>query len=202
MLRPDFENSILNSGKYSRIIGLDEVGRGCLAGPVTVGAFAYGADTPALEQVDDSKVVSAKRRDKLAPQLSQSLHRVKFAAHDLIDEIGIARAIERLMQEIIDEWRDGKTLFLIDGKFSHSFGPDVEVVIDGDANYYSIAAASIIAKVSRDAHMCVEDTVYPEYSFAQHKGYGTKQHLTALQQYGPCEIHRRSFSPVSEYVYA
>lgn len=201
MLRPDFETSILNSGKYSKVVGLDEVGRGCLAGPVTVGAFAYTSDTPFLEKVDDSKVVSAKQRAILETSLTMTTHTVRFAAHHVIDEIGIARAIEQLMQDIIDEWRDGQTLFLIDGKFAHDFGPDVEVVIDGDASYYSIAAASIIAKVKRDAHMCTADTIYPEYSFAQHKGYGTKQHLTALQQYGPCEIHRRSFSPVSQFVY-
>jgi ribonuclease HII len=196
-LTAEFEISLLKSGKYQRIIGIDEAGRGCWAGPVAVGAVVFTLDTPSLGGVNDSKKLTALQREQIFTQL-QPHGLVKLATSQQIDELGIAKAIESLISELVATYQDPQTLFLIDGQFSTKWDANVKTVIKGDSTYYSIAGASILAKVTRDNLMTTLDKEFPVFQFSKHKGYGTQLHAQMLQQYGPTQQHRYSYAPVAK----
>jgi ribonuclease HII len=183
------------------IAGVDEAGRGPLAGPVVAAAVVFPRGFW-LEGVDDSKKLSAKQREILYDSIMKSAFRMGVARveHEEIDRINILQASLHAMKLAIDQINPAPQHLLIDGPIYRDHTIPFDAIVDGDAKCFSIAAASIIAKVTRDRIMLEYDKKYPEYGFARHKGYGTKEHLLAIRKYGPCEIHRKSFHPVADEV--
>lgn len=181
-------------GEYQYICGIDEVGRGPLAGPVCAGAVILPKDVDIL-YINDSKQLSAAKREELYDIIREKAIAVKtaYSSPEVIDDINILQATYRAMREAINEL-DVKPDILLNDAVNI---PEVNIkqvpIIKGDAKSISIAAASIIAKVERDRLMVMYDELYPEYGFAKNKGYGSKEHIEALRKYGPCPIHRRSF---------
>ena len=176
------------------ICGVDEAGRGPLAGPVCAAAVILPAniDIPGL---DDSKKMTDKRRRELFPIIKEKALAYGIALVDekVIDEINILQATFQAMQQAIEQLQIKPELALVDGNKAGDFGVAVETVVKGDSRSASIAAASILAKVTRDDIMLEMANTYPEYAFDVHKGYGTKAHYEALAQNGPCPIHRMTF---------
>ncbi len=176
------------------ICGVDEAGRGPLAGPVCAAAVIL---PPNLEiaGLDDSKKLSDKRRRELMPIIKAAAvsYGIGLASHDEIDRLNILQATYLAMERAIGQLSVRPELALIDGNRAKDFGLPVRTVIHGDSLSASIAAASVLAKVTRDDHMLLEGEKYPQYGFQIHKGYGTKAHYEALRQYGHCPIHRMSF---------
>ena len=176
------------------ICGVDEAGRGPLAGPVCAAAVILPphADIPGL---NDSKKLSDKRRRELFPIIKEQAiaYGIGIATHEEIDEINILQATYLAMERAINALSVRPELALIDGNRAKDFGVSVETVIKGDSRSASIAAASILAKVTRDDMMLELARIYPQYGFEIHKGYGTKAHYAALDEHGVCPIHRRSF---------
>lgn len=192
-----FRHVLYNNG-YKRIAGIDEAGRGPLAGPVVAAAviLPFG---PSPFVVPDSKRVSEKRRDELYDQICKvaTAIGVGVVGPKRIDEVNIHRATLEAMCQAALALKTGTDFCLVDGRFTI---PDLSVpqraVILGDARIDCVAAASIVAKVTRDRLLVELDKVYPNYGFAAHKGYPTPKHLSALRTYGPCPSHRFSFGPV------
>jgi ribonuclease HII len=188
-----FEAQEWSAGRH--VAGIDEAGRGALAGPVVAAAVILAPDA-IPNGIQDSKVLTARRRTMLEPLIKEHAlaWSVAFVEQDVIDEINILQATYRAMHAAIDGLTVEPVFLYIDG---NRFAPHRIAsctVIDGDALCVSIAAASILAKVARDRWMStVANERYPMYGFAQHKGYGTPQHQEALRAYGPCPLHRRSF---------
>jgi ribonuclease HII len=181
------------------IAGIDEVGRGCLAGPVYAAAVILPLQ-PQLLGLRDSKALSASAREKLVPQIEQAAlaWAIGVATPAEIDEINILQATLLAMRRALAALKIAPDLCRVDGNQNPQLGVATEMVIGGDGLHACIMAASIIAKVARDAEMrrlCAE---YPHYGFSRHKGYGTPDHLRALRQHGPCAIHRRSFAPCAQ----
>lgn len=176
------------------ICGVDEAGRGPLAGPVCAAAVILPSDT-VIAGLDDSKKLSDKRRRELVPIIRERAlaYAVAFASHEEIDQVNILQATFLAMQRALDALPIKPELALIDGNREKDFGIPVKTVVHGDSLSANIAAASILAKVARDDVMLAMDEEYPQYGFAIHKGYGTRAHYAALDQFGPCAIHRRSF---------
>jgi len=189
---------ILKEKGYGRVIGIDEVGRGSWAGPVAVGAYCLSLNTPWVEGVNDSKQVSLKNREKLVETLSTHIHSVHLGSVENINKYGIGKSITLLIKEIVEIYNSPDTFFLIDGQFSEDFGTNSLKVIKGDATYYSIAAASILAKVYRDNIMKLLHQTYPNYGFLTNVGYPSKAHIDALKIHGPTQIHRTSFAPIGQ----
>ena len=188
-----YENLYIEKGaKY--VCGVDEVGRGPLAGPVTVCAAIMDL-SKIVDGVDDSKKLSEKKREKLFPQICEATVDMSIVSvgPEVIDEINILQATFLAMQRALDKLAVKPDLALIDGNRAKDFGLPVRTIVKGDSLSSSIAAASILAKVTRDRLMEQLDAQYPQYGFAVHKGYGTRRHYAALREYGPCEIHRRTF---------
>ena len=183
------ENELWAQGKI--IAGIDEVGRGPLAGPVVTACISIPKDKLVLG-VDDSKKLSEKKREALYDQLREAADYCKscFVWPDVIDEINILNATKRAM-EACGAGFSGT--FLVDAVTGLHLPGEIHSLIHGDALSYMIGAASIIAKVTRDRYMIEMDAKYPMYGFARNKGYGTAEHIAALKEYGPCPIHRRSF---------
>lgn len=179
---------------YKMICGVDEAGRGPLAGPVCAAAVILPphADIPGL---DDSKRLSDKKRRELFPVIKEQAiaYGIAFADHNEIDEINILQATYLAMERAIKQLGGKADFALIDGNRSKDFGLPLETVVHGDSLSASIAAASILAKVTRDDYMLQMAEKYPAYSFEVHKGYGTKAHYAAISEYGPCPIHRVTF---------
>ena len=179
---------------YQYICGIDEVGRGPLAGPVCAGAVILPKDAEIL-YVNDSKKLSGKKREELYKEITEQAiaYKTVFMNHEVIDEINILQATYKAMRQAVNELNPQPDLLLIDAVHI----PELEVkqvsIIKGDAKSFSIAAASIVAKVERDHLMEKYDELYPEYGFAGNKGYGSKEHIEAIKKYGPCPIHRRTF---------
>lgn len=176
------------------VAGIDEAGRGPLAGPVVAAAVVFPNGT-FIKGVEDSKKLSEKRREELFPLIKeQSLSvGVGIVSHDVIDRVNILQATILAMHKAIDDLSLNPEFVIVDGNsFRHDLIP-YQNIVDGDEKSFTIAAASIIAKVTRDRLMYEYHVQYPLYGFAQHKGYGTKQHLEAIRRYGLCDIHRRSF---------
>ncbi len=176
------------------LCGVDEAGRGPLAGPVCAAAVILPPhlDIPGL---NDSKKLSDKKRRELAPLIREQALAwgVGFASEQEIDEINILQATFRAMKRALDQLSLRPELALIDGNRETDFGIPVQTVVKGDSLSANIAAASVLAKVSRDDVMLALAQEYPQYGFDIHKGYGTRAHYAALEQYGPCPIHRRTF---------
>ena len=166
---------------FSYICGIDEAGRGPLAGPVVAGAVILPKGKRIL-YVNDSKKLSEKKRDELFDVIKEEAlsYGIGIVSPERIDEINILQATYEAMHEAVNKL---------------SVKPDILLIpiIKGDAKSLSIASASILAKVTRDRLMTEYDSLYPEYGFARHKGYGTKVHIEAIKEYGPCPIHRRTF---------
>lgn len=179
---------------YELVCGVDEAGRGPLAGSVYAAAVILpeGLDIPGL---DDSKKLSEKKREALFPLITQQAlaYAVAFATHEEIDELNILNATFLAMRRAVDGLSIRPQMVLVDGNRSPALAQPTRTIVKGDSLSASIAAASILAKVSRDREMKELDKQYPQYQFAKHKGYGTKLHMDLILQYGPCEIHRRSF---------
>lgn len=194
---PDFsiEQAALDRG-LGVICGVDEAGRGPWAGPVVAAAVVLDPDS-IPSGLDDSKALSTARREALfAPIMQSSRVGIGIAEADRIDRDNILVATLWAMQQAIGQIAD-VSLALIDGNRTPGLNCPAQAVIGGDARVLSIAAASIIAKVTRDRIMIAHDTAYPDYGFARHKGYGTLFHRTALMRHGPSPLHRRSFAPVA-----
>jgi ribonuclease HII len=184
------------------LLGVDEAGRGPLAGPVVAAACFIPPSLASLfEDVNDSKKLTEKKREKLFEQLTHSgiLYGIGFASAAEIDRLNILQATFLAMRRAAYKFLNMPgAVALIDGPHPVAgLALKQYPVIDGDAKSLSIAAASIIAKVTRDRYMNLLDTLYPGYGFAGHKGYGTAKHLKALTELGPCKEHRRSFGPVA-----
>ncbi|KAL3662504.1 hypothetical protein V7S43_012359 [Phytophthora oleae] len=189
---------------YTTVIGVDEAGRGPLAGPVVAAACHVPLDVT-VEGVDDSKKILEPHREKLF-ELLTSHPRITYAVHvnssQRIDEINILQASLESMTKSVNEVAEklhqkDKTFVLVDGnKLPPTLELPAEAVVKGDSKVYSIAAASIIAKVTRDRLMREYDEKFPQYGLAQHKGYPTKAHVAAIAELGPCEIHRMTFAPL------
>lgn len=178
------------------VAGVDEAGRGPLAGPVVAAAVVLPPDHGL--PVADSKRLSAGRRESLAAAIKAHARAFSVAAADKaeIDTLGIHRATLLAMKRALEALDPAPDRALIDGRFVPAVTIGCRAVVRGDASVPVISAASILAKVARDALMLELDRLYPEYGFARHKGYGTAVHMAALRQYGPCPEHRRTFAPV------
>lgn len=176
------------------LAGMDEVGRGPLAGPVVVCCAAMPKE-PLIPYVNDSKKVSESRREKLYPVLTETAlgYATAWVYPDVIDEINILEATRRAFAEAFAKMPIPVTDVLIDALTGLNIAARQHPMIHGDALSYSIACASIIAKVERDRYMQEQAALYPEYGFARNKGYGSAEHIAAIRKYGPCPIHRRSF---------
>ena len=197
----ELERELIECGS-SPVAGIDEAGRGPLAGPVVAAAVilpcGYSQDF-----LDDSKKVSSKRRDVLYEELtrdSQVYWGVAFAEVSEIDELNILRATHTAMERAALALPVRPVFCLIDGLDVPGFPLAAKGVVRGDGISLSIAAASIIAKVTRDRRMQELAEEFPVYGFAKHKGYGTQAHMEALREYGPCREHRRSFAPVAKLI--
>ena len=179
---------------YNVICGVDEAGRGPLAGPVCAAAVILPANLE-IPGLDDSKKLTDKRRRELMPIIKQNAiaYGIAFADEKEIDEINILQATYLAMERAIAQMQVKPELCLIDGNRSKDFGIPVQTVVHGDSLSASIAAASILAKVTRDDYMLQLAEKYPQYSFEVHKGYGTKAHYAALSECGPCDAHRMTF---------
>lgn len=180
--------------------GVDEVGRGCLAGPVVAAAVLPPADIATWEEVDDSKRLSETWRNALADLIHHTSPAVAVGMADVseIDELNILKATQIAMERAVTALTAKVELVLVDGIYPIHGKVASLPIVGGDHRSLTIAAASIVAKVYRDNYMKTLDKVYPGYGFAQHVGYGTKQHLAALHERGVTEVHRRSFAPVQE----
>lgn len=176
------------------LAGMDEVGRGPLAGPV-VACCAAMPEKPLIEHVNDSKKVTEKRRETLYPILAETAlgFSLGWVWPDRIDEINILEATKQAFQKAYETMPVPVTDVLIDALRGLNISARQHSIVHGDALSYSIACASILAKVERDRYMIQQDALYPQYGFARNKGYGTAEHISALRKYGPCPIHRRSF---------
>lgn len=177
------------------IAGIDEAGRGPLAGPVVVACVVL-PENSMIEGVNDSKKVSEAKREKLYDTIIQEAisYGVGIIYQDEIDEINILQATKKGVTEAIKQMEVKPNIIMVDALNGiDTMGIPYKSIIKGDAKCYSIAAASIIAKVTRDRIMREWDKVYPEYGFASHKGYGTAKHIAAIKEFGPCPIHRKTF---------
>jgi ribonuclease HII len=196
-----FEKKAHRQG-FRRVAGIDEAGRGPLAGPVVAAACVL-PEGVVLEGLDDSKALSEKKRKELfekiitTPGVDYGLGIIDV---DLIDEVNILQATFMAMLAAVSKLSCLPDYLLIDGSLLPKTDIPKEAIIQGDRLCFSIAAASILAKYTRDQLMLVSDEQFPEYGFAKHKGYGTKAHLDALSVYGPSPIHRKTFGPVKRYV--
>ncbi len=174
--------------------GMDEVGRGPLAGPVVAACIVMPPE-PLISYVNDSKKVSEGRREKLFAELCENAlcFGIGSAGPEKIDEINILQATRLAFREAYFSMKTPPEYVLVDALQGLDIPAKQESIVHGDALSYLIAAASIIAKVTRDRYMREMDALYPQYGFARNKGYGTREHIEALRTYGPCPIHRRSF---------
>lgn len=187
----EFENKYSELGA---VAGIDEAGRGPLAGPVVAAAVILPKDI-FLPFLNDSKKVTEKRRDVLFDQIKQEAiaYGIGIASNALIDEINILQATYEAMREAVSKLNKTPDILLVDAVHIPGISIKQVGIVKGDAKSVNIAAASILAKVTRDRLMLEYDKIYPEYGFASNKGYGTAKHIEALKVCGACDIHRRSF---------
>ena len=202
---PDWsrERQLYRQG-VSPVAGVDEAGRGPLAGPVVAAAVILPPDLtgnePWLSGLDDSKRLSPRQRELVLPIIEQYALAVAIAQESPaeIDRIGIGRAVLQAMLRAVDSLTVAPQHLLFDYIPIKKCAYPFDALVKGDRRSYSIAAASIVAKVTRDRIMAAAETCYPGYAFARHKGYATAQHRAKLQELGPCPLHRRSFAPVRQ----
>ena len=200
---PSFaEEKLLESQGYRLIAGIDEVGRGALMGPVVAAAVVLPRDvkTHWQDKVRESKQLSPAKREFLSGCINEIAIAVGIGVEppEVIDAQGIVRATRLAMKSAIDQLVPQPQFLLIDYLVLPEVALPQKGITDGDSLCFSIACASIVAKVARDRLMVEMDGVYPGYGFARHKGYGTEQHLACLRRQGPCPLHRRSFRPLRE----
>ncbi len=189
----EIEKSLIKKG-YIKIAGIDEAGRGPLAGPVVAACTIMDLGS-LIEGIDDSKKLSHKKRSLLLEQIFENAvtYGVGIVDVETIERINIYQAAKLAMKMACENMKTVPDYVICDAMKDLDIKYPQEGIIKGDSKSYTIGAASIIAKETRDNIMIEYDKAYPEYGFAQHKGYGTKQHVEALKKYGPCEIHRPSF---------
>lgn len=205
MKYPNFveEKKLWKKG-YKMVVGLDEAGRGPLAGPVVASAvFVKPNSRILLKGINDSKKLSEKQREFLYNTLVN--HKdiewgIGMVSENVIDKINILEATKLAMKKAIDDLNIKSDFLLLDGNFKIESDILQRSIIKGDQKVFSISAASVIAKVTRDRLMETYHKKYPQYGFDKHKGYGTKVHFASLQKFGPCKIHRKTFWPVSSLV--
>ncbi len=191
----EMEKDLYEKG-FNNICGIDEAGRGPLAGPVVIAGVIMPKDSM-IEGINDSKKVSEKKREKLYDIIIEEAisYSVAIIDQNIIDDINILNATKQGLTQVIDDLQIKPDLIIVDAlTHINTRGIPYESIIKGDAKCYSIAAASIIAKVTRDRIMRQWDEIYPQYGFINHKGYGTAKHISAIKQYGICPIHRISFT--------
>ncbi len=195
---PDLFGALPFPWEESLAAGVDEAGRGALAGPVSVGAVILNADMP-IEGLDDSKALSALEREALAEEIRAKALAwcVSWGSARDIERLNILQATVRAMRQAVNTLAVRPSVVLVDGNYTpKGLSMPVTTLVKGDALVAQIAAASILAKTSRDHLMQELDKTYPGYGFATHMGYGTPEHLEALKRLGPCPAHRRTFEPV------
>ena len=199
-----YERELLVRG-CGDIAGVDEAGRGPLAGPVVAAAVIFpqvwitDGLPRALYGLNDSKQLTPEEREGYFTKLTNRAevrYAIAWSDNTLIDEINILQATFRAMNDALAQLNPAPAHVLVDGNQRSSVHWQQTPIVDGDARSYSIAAASVLAKVTRDRMMVEFDRQWPMYAFAEHKGYSTEKHLAALAQHGPCPLHRRSFSPI------
>lgn len=189
----EIENEYFSKG-YTVICGTDEAGRGPLCGPVTAAACILPKGL-IIEGLNDSKKISEKKREELYDIIIENAvaYAIEAVSNEVIDEINILNASQLAMRRAIEKLSVKPDLALVDGNVARNFPCDAVTVVKGDSKSPSIAAASILAKVTRD-RLCAElDAAYPQYGIAKHKGYPTKEHMDAVREHGPSPIHRRTF---------
>lgn len=196
----EYENKYRAQG-MKLVAGVDEAGRGPLAGAVYAAAVVFDEGVY-IEGVNDSKKLTAKKREALFDEIisKAKCYSVFSVDEKTIDEVNILNATYMAFAGAISGLDPMCDIALIDGNRAGNIPVPFETVVKGDSLSFSIAAASILAKVARDRYIIEADRLYPEYGFAKHKGYGTKDHLEAIKKYGPCPIHRLTFGGVREYV--
>ncbi len=190
----EFEKAAVNSG-FSCICGVDEAGRGPLAGPVCAAAVIL-PEGAVIEGLDDSKKLTEKKRERLYDIIKETAvaYSVAYGTLEEIETVNILEATYLAMNRAIEGLSVKPDFALIDGnRVPRGIKIPCETIVKGDSKSMSVAAASVLAKVTRDRLMLEYDKKYPEYNFKKHKGYGTKEHTELIKQYGPCEIHRLSF---------
>lgn len=191
----ELEKDLYSKG-FKKICGIDEAGRGPLAGPVVVAGVIMPEDSM-IEGINDSKKVTEKRREKLYDIIKEEAISYSIAVidHNVIDEINILNATKQGVTDVVDGLDVNPDLIIVDAlTHINTRGIPYEPIVKGDAKCYNIAAASILAKVTRDRIMRQWDEIYPQYGFSSHKGYGTAKHISAIKEYGLCPIHRRTFT--------
>jgi ribonuclease HII len=200
-----FETAVYHPPAIRHIAGLDEAGRGALAGPVVAAAVILPLNSPTLVEqlagVNDSKQLTADKREALYTRIIETAAAfgIGQVPATVIDEIGIIPATRQAMRAALSQLAVAADYLLIDGRIRLASLPTPQQsIIRGDSKSLSIAAASILAKVTRDRYMVAQDSHFPTYGFARHKGYGTAVHLQALAKYGPTPLHRQSFAPLRQ----
>ena len=195
------QNNVIDNNSYPLLTcGVDEAGRGPLAGSVYAGAVILDPTNP-IEGLMDSKKLNEKTRERLYIEITQKAlaWSIAYSTASEIDEINILQATLLAMKRAIETLKPIPEMVLIDGNKAPKLDISYQTIVKGDSLIQAISAASILAKVTRDRELIKLDTIYPQYGFAQHKGYGTKLHLEAIQRYGVLvDIHRFSFSPVAQ----
>jgi len=197
----EYEHRLWENGIHL-VAGIDEAGRGPFAGPVVAAAVVFDEQSETLEGINDSKKLTPKKREKLYDVILQNAKAIGIGIvePEEIDRINILQATYKAMRQAVGRLKLKPGHLLIDGRPIPDRIYPSTAIIGGDGKCYSIAAASIIAKVYRDKLMTELDSVFPHYGFAKHKGYGTEAHRKAIAKFGPCPIHRKSFSGVKEFV--
>ena len=195
----EFESKASHQG-FKNIAGIDEAGRGPLAGPVVAAAVIFPSKVN-IPGLNDSKKLSANKREELFPKIQEISVAFGLAVVDqkVIDKINILQAARLAMKQAVETLKITPGLLLIDGNQKIDSTLNQWAIVKGDSRSLSIAAASVLAKVTRDRIMDGYHKLYPQYEFNRHKGYGTRLHRNLIQEHGPCPIHRRTVKGVSEY---
>ena len=196
----EFETKASYQG-FKNIAGIDEAGRGPLAGPVVAAAVIFPSQVN-IPGLNDSKKLSTKKRAELFPKIQEISvsYGVAVVCQKVIDKINILQAARLAMKQAVETLKITPGLLLIDGNQKIDSTLNQWAIVKGDSRSLSIAAASVLAKVTRDRIMDGYHKLYPQYEFNRHKGYGTRLHRNLIQEHGPCPIHRRTFKGVSEYI--
>ena len=200
----EFEAAVLADNPSAVIAGVDEAGRGPLAGPVVVAAVVIHEPLSFALPVDDSKQLAETVREELGVKLREDpgvSYSIAMRSAEEIDRMNILQATHAAMREAVMALNPLPDMALVDGLPVPRFPVPAQFIVKGDARSVSIAAASILAKTTRDALMRQLDTQYPGYGFAKHKGYGTAEHLEAVRRLGPCPIHRITFAPIRDVIH-
>ncbi len=199
----DFDLKMQKKHPQVKLVGVDEAGRGPLAGPVCAAACYIPQDLynhPLMQQINDSKKLTPPKREKIFEELIKLpiIYCTGFASSEQIDKMNILQATFFAMRHALTKFNGHNIFVLVDGnRFISNLKTPQEPIVKGDGTSLCVAAASIIAKVSRDRFMDIVAKKYPQYNFEEHKGYGTQSHIEAIKKYGPCPEHRKTFEPLA-----